>query len=258
MSLRKSAFLLLAGLLLLSLGCAGPLRKGVRQPFVRDISLWPEAYTQNYSKIRSFVGKARFTIESPEYSGHVGVKTYFAAPDTLFIHAEGPLGVDVGKIFIGPHRFIVYNPYNNNFVSGSLTDPYINNFLQTDIRLNELKTAAMGLLPLPSQGLRLSDPENGVFSYRREKELYRYTVNPVTGLLDKFEIVKQGKVVVLQEFKNYQKIGGLFMPALIRLTLPQKTERLSIFYQKLEVNVPIDSQTYSLLIGPKVKQLNRN
>lgn len=256
MKFRVAALIVL--LTALSLGCGGGLKSRVSQPFLTDLQEWPLQFRMNRERIRTLSGKARLTIESAQYSGHVSVKTYYVAPDTVFLQAEGPLGIDVGKIFIGKNRFIFYNQYENSFLSADLDDPFLGRFLQTNVQLKDLKRAIAGDTPVLPSALRLIDNRRGVFVYTDGINKFRYIVNPATGLLEAWESVSDGKVEIREEFKNYREIDGVYVASFIKITLPQQMERISIFYKEMKVNKPVDPHIYTIEINPNVKQLNIN
>jgi hypothetical protein len=246
------------GISILLMDCAVGFKHKKIQPFVSSLGDWPLKYQTNNDQIHTFKANARFTIESASYSGHLSLKTYWIQSDTLFLQAEGPLGLDVGKIFVGKSRFILYNQFNNNFVSGSIDNPFLSKFFQTNLSLRELKQSILGRPPFPSAKIRLIDPINGIFSVNLGLNEYKYYVNPVTGLLEKWENIENGQVLVREQFKKYKEIDGIFIPGFIQIYLPLENERVSISYKDIELNNPIKNSIYTIEIGPKIKQLNLN
>lgn len=253
----RLAFFLLSFLLFI-LSCAGGRKTNITKSVLTDISSWPLQFEKNYDKIYSMEGSARLTIESQEFSGHISLKTYWVKPDTFFIQAEGPLGLDIGKMFIGKSRFIIYNQFENQFITGSINDPYLGKFLQTDIYLRDLKQVFLGRPLSFSNSLILTDRYHGIFRNRMGGKDYRYTVNPATGLLEKLEILENNQVQVIEEFKNYRIINDIYIPFLTQITLPTEKQRISVFYKEIIFNKPIDSKIYTIDISPKVRQLNLN
>ena len=140
--------------------------------------------------MNTFSGNAKLTVESPGYNGTVSVETSWIDDDNLYILAEGPLGLDVGKIFIGKERFIIYNQYDNYFTAGSLEDPYLNRFLQTNVTLKELKYAAIGMSLHWNENVQLVDTTNGIYEHQTDELNYQYVVNPQSGLLERLEKIK--------------------------------------------------------------------
>lgn len=228
------------------------------QPFVTTVDEWPVAYKTNFEQIQSLAGKARLTIESPDFSGNVSISSYWVNPNVLFLQAEGPFGLDVGKIYIGSNRFLIYNQYTNHFSSGSVADPYLNRFLQTDFTLSEIKFSVLGHALQPEVPIRLVDAQHGVFEARDGGLSYRYVVNPRSGLLETCEVSRNSRVFLRQQFKNYRVVGGIYVPGIVQMTMPAQKQRISIFYNELELNQPIDPKVYTIEVASKVEQLNLN
>lgn len=261
MTLSVITFLFMAG-------CAGGIKSsgvGIAvenvAPFVTNLDEWPAKYRQNFQNILTFQGKARLTLESPHGGGNVSTKTVWGRPDKLFMQAEGPLGLDVGKIFVGEKRFIWYNQYENHFTAGSLDDPYLNRFLQTNITFSELRYTLLGYAGQAEDSLVLIDRTNGVFAttHGNDDDIhYRFIVNPELGLLEAVEALRQSRVFMRQDFKNYRVIDNIYLPTLIRITMLDQRERVSIFYKNIALNKPLDPGEFAIKISSKVEQLNLN
>ena len=255
MSSRNRTFLLLLIVALLG-GCAGnrsfrsASSDGRKAPvFTRDLSLWPHLYRQNFAKIKRFRGSARLTVESANSGGNVDLTTLWRSPDKLFLKAEGPLGLDIGKIFVGEKRFIWYNQYENHFTSGNLNDPYLNRFLQTNITLEDLKFTVLEAVDLAM----------GIFSSQSADDAeisYRFRVNPQNGLLESVEALRQNRPFMRQDFKNYDVIKGIFFPRIVQVTMLDQKERVSVFYKKIQMNAPLDEKEFDIEVHSKVQQLN--
>ncbi|MGH1365483.1 MAG: DUF4292 domain-containing protein [Calditrichia bacterium] len=260
--LRKQKRILLAiACCLFFAGCAGSgMRNFGVKPFLNSLDTWPEEYQSNFEQIRTFSGSARLSIESEQFNGNVSLKTNWVRPDRLYLQAEGPLGLDVGKIFIGENRFMVYNQYNNHFTSGSIRDPYLNRFMQTNITLSELRHTVLGYVLEPDSPKQLTNRTHGIFTARSiEDDIdYRYVVNPESGLLETCELSRESRVFLRQDFKNYRNIDGIYLPMIIQITLPDQKERISIFYKSVELNRPLDLAKHTIEISSKVQQLNLN
>ena len=254
----KPPFFFLLFLFAFFLSCSGSRKTSITKPVLTDISNWPLHFEQNYQKIHSLEGSAQLTIESADFSGHISLKIYWIQPDTFFIQAEGPLGLDIGKMFIGKSRFIIYNQFENQFLTGNVNDPYFGKFLQTDIYLKDLKQAVLGRPLTFSTSLIFADANHGVFRKRIGNKDYRFVVNPATGLLEKWESIEDNQIVIIEEFKNYKSIDDTYIPFFTQITLPIEQQRISIFYKEIILNKPIDSKIYTIEISPKVKQLNLN
>lgn len=252
--MKQAAGAILVLSFLLLVGCASTSIRKSPELHLTAITEWPVLYHRNYSALETMRSKARLTVETPSMANHFTVRFIYASPDTLFMEAEGPLGVNIGKIFIGRQRFIVYNQYDNQFFSGGLDEDYYNTFLETDIRFKQIKNAAIGYVNLP-QNLQLVDKKHGIFAARVGGAKWRFEVDVNTGILRSWEISRDGRTEFVQEFKNYRVIDGLLIPGFVRIILPQKKQLMSIFHKDIKLNRPVNPEEYRIEINPKVKQL---
>lgn len=268
---KKQRHVILAGCVIMMLyflsGCAGSKSSSsggssssqsfsTTVPFLSSLSNWPEAYRANFAKIRTFSGDARISVESEQFNGNASLETRWMKPDKLYMLIEGPLGMDVGKIYIGPTRFMWYNQYENHFTSGSVDDPYLNRFMHTNITFNDMKFTALGYVGQVETPLRLIDEVHGIFANTIDDIEYHYLVNPATGLLESCQARRDGRAFMKQEFKNYHVIDGVYVPMLIQITMIDQKERISVFYKNIKLNDAIDLQKMAIEISPKVEQLN--
>ncbi|MBN2366348.1 MAG: DUF4292 domain-containing protein, partial [Calditrichaeota bacterium] len=215
-------------LLIMVLGCSSTALR--QKPSFVEASLeqWPEYYSKNRDNILTMKSEAVITLESPAIAGNFTAEMLYGAPDTLFLKAEGPLGIDLGKTFIGRKRFILYNQFNNTFFSGSLNDKYYSTFLETDVALNDIKETIIGYPPLPGN-IRLIDEKHGIFMTGTDVGKKRYVVNTKNWQLESIEIFKNDRMVIKQEFERYTSEQGIPIPRLIRIILPHKKEMVAIY-----------------------------
>ncbi len=252
--MRTAVFKTCVLTLILFMACAPTAIHQKRPPQYKSLETWPDYFRKNQEKLRTVKSNALITLESPSMAGNFPVEMIFAAPDTLFMKAEGPLGIDLGKIFVGRSRFILYNQFNNSFVAGSLDDPFYSTFLETNLTLQEIKNAIIGYPPLPAD-LKLVDEKHGIFLAATIDGKNRVTVNTDTWQLETIEIYHNNKVVIRQEYAKYITQNNVIMPRLIRLILPQKKEMVAIYHKNIKINSELNKDYYSIVIGPKVKQL---
>lgn len=219
-----------------------------------SIESWPEYYHKNHNLLRSMQSEARISIETPTFAVNFTAGVIYVSPDTLFMQAEGPFGLDLGKIMIGKNRFILFNQFNNQFFSGSLDDQFYNTFLETSLSLRQIRQGMIGYTFLP-ENPTLVDTAQGIYAARGEGKEYRYIVDLQKGYLQQMEIKQDTVVVFRMEFKNYTVIDGILLPRLTRMILPHKNEMVAIYHKNIKINPDIDRHRYFIEIGPKTKQI---
>ena len=259
MASRKTLYWILAAGYLL-IGCAGTTasRMGSSriEPFLTILESWPNIYQDNFGKIKTFSGKANLTIESMQYNGNVGVTISYTSPDKMAVKEEGPLGIDIARIYLGQNRFIIYDQHNNFFTSGDIDDPYLNRFMQTNFTLKDIRASALGFAIGADLPATLEDDLHGLFLTPPDEIQYRYLVNPKTGLLETAEAVREGRVFMRQTFQNYRIVNEVYFPTVVQMTMLEQRERVTIYYESVDINGPVDQKLYDLEINSQVEQTN--
>lgn len=236
------------------LSCTPPtLVKPARLEYT-NLSDWPSAYRHNFENLTTLQGQARISVESPDGAMNFDINVIYVAPDTLFMSAEGPFGIDLGKIFMGKNRFIIFNQFNNQFFSGDLDEDYYNTFLQTDLSLRQIKYAFLGYVPLPPN-FQLVDEQHGIFAALVDGKKWRVAVDLPSGALQNLKISENNQIILNEELQDYRTFNGIVFPKIIRLTVPDKKEMVAIFYKNFKINEKVNKDSYHIEIGPKTKQL---
>jgi hypothetical protein len=249
--MKQGTFLII---LIIVLNCTPVTIKKTPHLKYDTLQNWPALYQENYRNFQTLKSEARISLESAQLATNFNVNLIYSAPDTLFVQAEGPFGLDIGKIFIGRERFILYNQFNNQFLSGSLDDEYYNTFLETELTFREIRNGFIGYTQLP-ENLLLAEERHGIFLAAVDGKKWRFTVNVETGTLKTFEIIENDQVIFRQELLSYIESEGIVFPRFIRMILPHKKEMVAIYHKNIKINQAIDKQSYSIEVGPKTKQL---
>lgn len=249
--MKLGSFLII---ILIILNCTPVAIKKTPQIKFDSLQNWPVFYQENYRNLHTLKSEARISLESAQFATNFNVNLIYSAPDTLFVQAEGPFGLDIGKIFIGRERFILFNQFNNQFLSGSLDDEYYNTFLETELTFREIKDGFIGYIQLP-ENLFLAEEKHGIFLAAVDESQWRFTLNINTGTLKTFEIIEDSQVIFKQELLSYTEIEGVVFPRFVRMILPQKKEMVAIYHKNIKINQPVDKNNYTIEVGPKTKQL---
>ena len=249
--MKLASFLIILSLII---NCTPIAIKKTHKIEFDNLQNWPVFYNENYRNLRTLKSEARISLESAQLATNFDINLIYSAPDTLYVQAEGPFGLDIGKIFIGRERFILFNQFNNQFLSGSLDDEYYNTFLETELTFREIKDGFIGYIKLP-KNIFLAEEKHGIFLAGVDDSKWRFTLNVNTGTLKTFEIIENNQVVFKQELLSYTEVEGVVFPRFIRMILPQKKEMVAIYHKNIKINEPVDKNNYTIEVGPKTKQL---
>jgi len=252
--MKFSPLLIYFSFILVLVGCTSKNIYRTSPVKFESLESWQAYYMKTIQQVRTIQSEARISIESSRLATNITIGLIYTAPDTLFLKAEGPFGLDLGEIFIGKDRFILHNQFNNQFFTGSLDDEYYNTFLETDFSFEELKYGLIGRAPQSEKAV-LVNPEQGIFERIVDDKKYRYTVDIKNGNLKSFEIEESSSIIFQQEYLNYTKVSGVQFPRFVKILLPQKKEMVAIYHKNIKINQPVDKSSYSIEVGPKTRQL---
>jgi hypothetical protein len=214
-------------------------------------SAWQDA-------VKSIKSNLRITLDTPLYSGNFDAALMVDEPDSMLLEVTGPFGMRIGKVFVSKNRFIFYNQVMNQFYKGAKEDFKGRNFLQFPIEIGQLKDimAARDLFEvLEKQSLQIRDNQyfveakNGHFNYN-------IWFDPQHLLITKIEYLKEGKLFFYKEYRNFQKVNGIYFPHHVSFVRPESKEGISIFYSELAINMANKPEEYKIEIADTATQLD--
>jgi len=253
MRISKYILLLLAFLLISCSGAKYTLNKS-SVPYEYLFS----EIEKDQNRLESFAGSARISVDSESFSGTFNADIYLNANDSLLINVEGPFGLDVGTMFIGNNRFIFHNKVDNNFFSGSVSDFLNRNFMQFPIKISEVSdvfTAKDLLTSMKIEEYNIQNDQFFVHGFNAFIE-YRLWIDPHTGHISRIEYLENKKIILEKEYRAFVKQKDLYFPTKIIIKRPLEKQAMSIYYSRLRINNPIESDRFSIRISDKAKQFN--
>ncbi|MDZ7363245.1 MAG: DUF4292 domain-containing protein [candidate division KSB1 bacterium] len=268
--------LLVAGLILS--GCAG------RAPKLDHEWQPQELYgrvVENYRRLQTFRGEGPLTVESPAYRLSAPARILVLKPDSIFIKVEAALGVDAGFFFADRRQFATFSPLENLYLYGETSRVRELTLFQMDLTYDEMMSGMVGaaLPPFDSTFIITRDGEmyrfegkrrqrfndnaaNGLTQYAAaeiDSALWRvtYWVNAERGVVTKAEErLASGELYARQEFKRFRQVRGVWLPQLIQMQRPGAKERLTIFYNRVEVNDKIAASEFVIHLPKNAKRVN--
>ncbi|MBC6947451.1 hypothetical protein DWB58_05860, partial [candidate division KSB1 bacterium] len=81
--------------------------------------------------------------------------------------------------------------------------------------------------------------------------------DPKRGAVTKAEQRDEaGALYARQTFRSFRKVKGVWLPRLIQIDKPQARERLTIFYESMNLNTAIDGKEFSMRVPASAKRIN--
>jgi len=208
--------------------------------------------------IRHLQGDVRITVDTPQYSGNFNAEVFLSANDSLLVSVSGPLGMNVGKVFLAPKRFIFYNQIMNQFYAGPVARFSDNNFMQFPLKIHQLRDifAARDVFNV----LKREDFEILEDSYYIEASNghmhYKIWFEPEYRLIQKIEYYDQERLLYYKEYNQIKIINGVPFPMAINFVRPSEKEGLAIFFNNIKINELIEPGFFEIKISDQAKQID--
>jgi len=238
---------------------------------------------ENYRRLQTFRGEGPLTVESPQFRFSAPARILVAKPDSIFIKVEAALGIDAGFFFADRRQFATFSPLENLYFYGETHKVRALTLFQMDLTHDEMMSGLIGAA-LP--------PFDSTFTLRRDGSEYRfegnrqqrfvegaaangmtqyaaaeinsaaawrvtYWVNADRGIVIKAELRDESDALYArQEFKRFRQVRGVWLPQLIQMQRPGVKERLTIFYNHIEVNDKIAATEFVIRVPKNAKRVD--
>lgn len=246
---RSLKFLSILSVSLFFNHCATTSKSRVVVPADLTLETLQSKVSQNYHRLQSFEGEARVIIELPG-SGHNGFSEVFINfPDSIFIKTEAMLGIDIGSLFLNHRHFAAYAPRENIFYYGETENLDLREFLQVELKTEELYEALTGLVQVPMNASSRLSSDDGKLLVTATVEAgdLKLWIDPEKFLVTKSQLLDpSGKVLLSKEMQRIRRRNGVELPQIIRLTRPQARERITVYYTGQKVNASISPAKFKL------------
>lgn len=214
------------------------------------------AIEQNNDELISLSGRAQVVVESPHqsFSGEAVVK--MLKPDSLYVRIEALLGMDVGVLAADRRRFVIFAPTEKTAYFGGSTDTLrLAALLGFDMAFDQLMRVVSGTASIERlhQAAVRTDDDNLMVTGRARQMHYEYTVNSQFGAVTRLVLRDpNGAIVRVEEYKQFMRRGNVRLPRYIRLMRPAQKESLTLYYQQIAVNVPLQPSDFSVKLPTDV------
>lgn len=205
----------------------------------------------NASRIHNLTAHGKLTVEQHDFGNSGSFDLVLKKPDSLYIKISGPFGIDAGAVLLTPEEFRFYNRFANQLVIGPTTPGNIHSIFNLDLGYSDILTMFSGMIPLDDEEMALSSygvDENRYFlTLERDGIVHQYWVNPEWFVVSKYYRLDSGGKLMMDaksSVRNDRRHG--FLPRTVRFTFHKQQARVSIFYDRVKINVPDIHLTFSV------------
>jgi len=213
---------------------------------------------QNYGKLKSIQGKAHLTVETPQMGFNAISYIAYQHPDSLNINVKAGFGMGVGSIFVDKDSFTVYSAFENKVYRGDIHRFQPRQFMQFDIDAENLIDLITGIPVIPNDNNSAInvDKNKYVITVQDEQFSKKFWIDPKKYVVTDFHLYQNDELMIAQEFRQFSKEQGVFLPKVIRVSHPQGQERVTLFYTDRKTNKKIKQQEFLIKIPQNSKVIN--
>lgn len=225
-----------------------------QHPTYRQLLNLHEQWQQS---IKTFSGKGRITVDTPRLSQNFEANIYAKGDDSLLISVSGFMGTEVGKVFVGKNRFIFFNQYDNQFVTGRREDFDKTQFMQFPISISGLREVFLAedhFTILKNEKFQTL-PDGYFLKAQNGSSNYNIWFDNETLLIKKIEYLKDDQILYFKEYKQYKEYNGLYFPRIINFVRPTEKQGISIIFKEIYLNQPLPDHIFKIKVGDNAKQV---
>lgn len=235
---------------LVASGCGGSstVRLGSRAVDVREIQ---DAVRLNHDRIRSLQSEGRIALETPEMAQSGSFRLLLQKPDSLLLNFQGPFGIKVGTVLLTRTGFQFYNSFENKLISGPSNPENLRRILHLNLSFDDmLNLFAGGVFMAGDNGIPDNvevDDDCIVLTYAQSTGKRIYWIDPEMQAIEKVQVIGTDKSLVLEQtFSDFQTMGQMVVPTMLRIVRPKERQVVSLRYSDVILNTAPLNLTFSV------------
>lgn len=248
--MRSGAYRLLPGAFVsVLISCAGTREVFNVEPLPSDEIV--QRIQNRTTTIQTLEADGALTVESPEQSGTVRFDLFLKIPDTLWVKFSGPFGMSVGMLVLTPSRFIFYDPFQKQKITGAAKPEILARMLSVSWSFPDIVDVVTGnfhhigldekiVSHTVSENryyvLRINSGNQETDGYTRRKEIWVDAETFVTTQYAEYD--DKNHIRLIGQSSRIETVDGVSMPHLIRVILPQQRHSVTLAYSNLRINHP--------------------
>jgi len=220
---------------------------------------------RNTEKLKTMRASALVSVESPHYSDHLSAVVKMKMPDLLWIKVEAALGLDVVTIlkngeevdFFFNRDNVLFRVKEENLTVEKLLEIFENTDnkdieYQKYLSSTEVMEVFSGVMMLEaekSDSVAVFERVNDQYTFliKKENVAERYEISlEDRSVISKTTVDAEGTVIFESDYSRFRKQSGVYLPKLIRFSMPHLKRRLTILYRMRAVNGEIDESEFVL------------
>lgn len=197
------------------------------------------------SIIRTLSGSGFITVETREASTSGSFYVCLKKPDSLRVEFKGPFGIHVATLALSRDQFLFYNRKENTARVGKPDGTMLQSLFHLKMKFDEVLDAFAGEFPPADEYDTLSrffvDKDLYVLVYRSEQVAKEYRVDGDGFLVSGYrEFDAEGNPSLIAFTTRTTETSSITMPSLLRIVFPKERRSITIAYDDIQVNEPVN------------------
>lgn len=249
---------LAVGLTLALIGCA-PHREIIKKERTLTADEVMRRVRVRAGFVKTLGGSGTITVETREASTSGSFDVVLKKPDSLRVEFHGPFGIHVGTLTVSRDQFVFFNRRENTAVIGKPDGSTLQSMFHLKIRCEELVNAFAG-------GFPDADDHDSLAGFSVDRDLYVLLFRNANGtkeyrvdgddflVMDYRTLDAQGTATLTGFISRTTEAGDVTMPSLLRIIFPNEHRSITIAYDDIRVNEPVDC---SFVLPKNVERIDR-
>lgn len=195
----------------------------------------------NYDKIESYSGNGNIQLNLLKLKTNLDFYISVKKPDRVLMDIFGPLGIDVGTLYINDDSILVYNSINEQLIITNFSSPSLQKILFNDLDKEMIYSLFFGYIDLEkfsSDSSELINDEEIIklvkYSGEEKKEFY---YSKRSKYIVKIKFFRNSSEPVFEmSISEIKKYNGLIFPVKIILTNLKTDESIALKLKEIDFN----------------------
>lgn len=201
--------------------------------------------SERNTNLKTLRGDGVITVESLEGSNSGSFDVWLKKPDSLRAEFSGPFGIHVGTLGLTRDKFLFYNWMENHLISGTPDGKTLQSVFRLTMKFEEVLNAFAGEFPIGA-GTEIPAKfyvEEGqyVLVYHNTDGTKEFRIDGDEFIITSYRVMDaEGKSIVNAFASRIEETETMPMPTLMRIIFPKDRRSVTISYDDIELNVPVE------------------
>ncbi len=204
---------------------------------------------RNHAKLRTFKGNAQVSIETRQMQITATGMVAIQMPDLLKLDLKAGFGMTLGSLLLQGSQISLFSPMEKAVYKGDAHAFQQQRVFPIDLASIDMFHMAAGIPVINrmvNDSLSIDDGKYMIISYQPSGR-FQYWIDPQKYVVTDVELYDNSNVLIgKQEFRQFSKEKGVYLPRLIRVQHTKGKERVTFFYNSRATNQKIKNEVFLL------------